>query len=134
MAMFALANLPANLKAQSTFGSVRGTTQDATGAVITQVRVTLHSVDENTDAAVLSDGTGSYLFENVKPGHYRLTTAREGFANSIVDNVDLASRQDIRVDLKLAIASTNTEIEVSAEAAAVNTETPRWPIPRQTAT
>ena len=79
-------------------------------------------MDENTDLATLSDGAGNYLFENLKPGHYRLTAAKEGFASSIVDKVDLAARQDIRLDLKLAVAATNQQIEVAAEAAAVNTE------------
>src|ERR1700712_5668843 len=34
---------------QSTFGSVRGTVQDSTGAAIPGTQLVLHSVDENTD-------------------------------------------------------------------------------------
>src|SRR5882757_8780618 len=34
---------------QSTFGSIRGTVQDATGAAIPGTQVVLHSTDENTD-------------------------------------------------------------------------------------
>ena len=34
---------------QSTFGGIRGTVQDASGAAIPDAQITLHSIDENTD-------------------------------------------------------------------------------------
>jgi hypothetical protein len=108
--------------AQSTFGSIRGSTQDETGAPMPQVAMVIHNIDENSDLAAISDASGNYLFENLKPGHYRLTAAKEGFANSIADKVELTARQDIRLDLKLALAGTSQQIEVTGEAAAVNTE------------
>jgi len=117
-----LATLPANLSAQSTFGSIRGTTQDQSGSALPQAQIKLHNADENTDAATLSDDAGNYLFENVKPGHYRVTAAKEGFATAVVDKVELTARQDIRLDLKVTVAATSQQIEVAAEAVAVNTE------------
>ena len=117
-----LASLPAILSGQSTFGSIRGTTQDQTGAVLPQAQVRLHNADENTDVATVSDGSGNYLFENIRPGHYRVTVAKEGFATAVADQVELTARQDIRLDLKMALAATNQQIEVAAGAVAVNTE------------
>jgi hypothetical protein len=117
-----LINPATNLRAQSVFGSIRGTTQDETGGAVAQVAVTLHNADENTDLATLSDSSGNYLFQNLKPGHYRFTAEKDGFAKSITDKVELAARQDIRLDLKLAVSGTKQEIQVVGEAAAVNTE------------
>jgi hypothetical protein len=111
-----------NLKAQSTFGSVRGVTQDQTGSVLPQVQITLHNLDENTEAVALSDGAGNFLFENVRPGHYRLAGAKEGFAVAIVDKLELTARQDVRLDLKFAVAATSQQIDVTAGTVAVNTE------------
>ena len=113
---------PANLSAQSTFGSIRGATLDQSGAVLPHVQVTLRNVDENAELPTLSDGAGNFLFENLKPGHYRLTGAKEGFSIAVVDKVQLASRQDIRLDIKFALAATSQQIEVTAAAVAVNTE------------
>ena len=113
--------LPA-LRAQSTFGSIRGTTQDESSAALPQVLVTLHNIDENADLAVVSDLSGNYLFENLKPGHYRLTAARAGFAESMADKLELTARQDVRLDLKLAVAGTRQQVEVEADAGMVNTE------------
>jgi outer membrane receptor protein involved in Fe transport len=117
-----LINPSVNLRAQSVFGSIRGATQDQTGDVLPQVQITLHNVDENTEAVALSDGAGNFLFENLKPGQYRLTGAKDGFAVAIVDKVELAARQDIRLDLKFAVAATSQQIDVTAGTVAVNTE------------
>ncbi|MGA2098282.1 MAG: carboxypeptidase regulatory-like domain-containing protein [Candidatus Acidiferrum sp.] len=108
--------------AQTTFGTIRGTTLDQSGSSIPQAQVDLRSVDENTDFMATSDDHGNFVFENVKPGHYRLAATKEGFANAIVDKVELAARQDLRVDVKLTLASQNQVIEVSEAAELVNTE------------
>jgi len=107
---------------QSTFGSIRGTTLDQTNSFIPQVQLILHSVDENTDFATTSDDHGNFTFENVKPGHYSLAGTKEGFAKVILGKVELAARQDLRLDLKLAVASQNQVVEVSEAAVLVNTE------------
>ena len=117
-----LANSLPEVCAQSTFGSIRGAAQDETGAAVPQVVLKLHNADENTDLSTVSDASGNYLFENLKPGHYRLAASKEGFANSIADKVELTARQDIRLDLKLAVAGTQQQIEVTGEAAVVDTE------------
>src|ERR1700734_2779173 len=53
---------------QSTFGSIRGTVQDATGAGIPGTQIVLHSTEENTDRTVSSSESGDFILENVKPG------------------------------------------------------------------
>jgi hypothetical protein len=112
----------AGARAQSTFGTIRGTTLDQTNSFIPDAQVTLHNADENTDATINSDDHGNFLFENLKPGHYSLFATKDGFAKAIVDKVELAARQDLRVDVKLALASQNQVVEVSEAAELVNTE------------
>jgi len=108
--------------AQSTFGSVRGTVQDVSDAAIPDAKVTLHSVDENTDRVVKSDPTGGYTFENVKAGKYRILAQRDGFADSVLNNVVLAARQDLRFTLTMAVAAQQTVVEVTSSAAEINTD------------
>src|SRR5271163_3539969 len=67
---------------QSTFGGIRGTVQDGSGAAIPDAQVTLHSVDENTDQVTKTDATGSFTMENVKAGKYSLRGQRTGFADA----------------------------------------------------
>jgi hypothetical protein len=84
--------------------------------------VTLHSTDENTDRTVTSDDTGNYVLENVKAGKYSLHAKRDGFADSSINNIELAARQDLRFTLQMSIAAQSTTVEVSAVSAAINTE------------
>jgi len=107
---------------QSTFGSIRGTTLDQSGSSVPQAQVNLHSVDENTDFAATSDDHGNFAFENIKPGHYSLAATKEGFSKAIVDKVELVARQNLRLDVKLSLASQNQVVEVSEAAVMVNTE------------
>ena len=107
---------------QSTFGSVRGAVQDATGAGIPGAQIVLHSTDENTDRKVASDASGDFTFENVKAGHYNLRAHRDGFADTLVDGVTVEARQDLRLSATLKVAEQSTIVEVNSGADQINTE------------
>jgi hypothetical protein len=116
-----LAN-PFQMLAQSTFGSVRGTVQDSTGAAIPGTQLVLHSVDENTDRSFTTDSSGSFLFENVKAGKYSLKAHHEGFADTLTSGIVVEARQDLRLAATLNVAAQATTVEVSAGADQINTE------------
>jgi len=108
--------------AQSTFGSIRGTATDASGAALPDAAITLHSVEENTDRAVTSDSTGAFLFSNIKPGRFSLMAVRQGFSSVNLTGISLDARQDLRVPISLQIATQATTVEVTALADQINTE------------
>jgi hypothetical protein len=114
--------MPHGVEAQSTFGSIRGTAQDASGAIIPDAQVTLHSIDQNTDRVVKTNAEGNYSFENVLAGKYKIIAQRDGFADTVVDSIVLAARQDSRYTLTLAIAAQATTVEVTSSANQINTE------------
>src|SRR5579872_7170588 len=111
-----------NLHAQSTFGSIRGSAVDQSGAAIPGVVISLHSVDENTTVETVCDDNGNFVFENLKPGHFTLTALKEGFTKAVVSQLDLTARQTLRVDVNLAVAAQTQTVEVVAAAQTVNTE------------
>jgi hypothetical protein len=108
--------------AQSTFGDLRGTTRDRGGKPVPGAAVTVHSIDENTDQKLTSGNDGSFLMKNLKPGHYQLTAAKEGFQSSSAIDVELSARQSLRVDITLALEGQSGMVEVNAAAEQVNTE------------
>jgi Carboxypeptidase regulatory-like domain len=120
--LLALVTMAPRLVAQSTFGSIRGTVQDASGAVVPGAQVVLHSIDENTDRTVTSDDAGNYVLENVQAGKYRLRASHSGLADSELDGITLAARQDLRLPLTMQVAQQSTTIQVNAAAAEINTE------------
>jgi hypothetical protein len=107
---------------QSTFGSVRGIVVDQSDSPVAGAQVTLHSLDENTDTSATTDGGGNFVFENLKPGHYKVTANKDGFAKAVVDQIELAARQALRLDVKLAVASQIQTVEVSGAPQLMNTE------------
>ena len=106
---------------QSTFGSIRGTVTDASGAVIPGTAVTLQSLDESGSRETTTGNDGEFLFENLNAGHYKVTLHHAGFTDTIV-NTTLESRQEQRLPVTLSVASQATTVEVSAGAAELNTE------------
>lgn len=111
-----------NLAAQSTFGSIRGSVQDASGAVIPGAQVTVHSLDQSFDRQTATDDAGEFLVENLKAGRYSVTVQHEGFSKAIVSSAQLDARQDLRIPITLSIAAQSTEVLVSATAEQINTE------------
>ena len=122
LAVLFIAIVGSDACAQSTFGSMRGTVQDTSGAVIPNAAVTIHSLDEGVERQTVTDDTGAFVAENLKPGHYRLTIHHDGFADTIVNSATLEARQELRIPVTLAIAEQATEVEVTGASDAINTE------------
>jgi hypothetical protein len=108
--------------AQSTFGSIRGTVQDATGASIPGALVTVHSIDENVDRTAKTDSSGEFVVENLKAGHYSVIVHDEGFTDSTIASVPLESRQQLRIPVTLSVQSGATTVQVMASPDQINTE------------
>jgi Carboxypeptidase regulatory-like domain len=110
------------LTAQSTFGSIRGTAQDTSGAAIPDTQITLHSIGQNTDRAVKTNATGDYEFENVLAGQYSIRAQHDGFADTEVDGITLAARQDSRYNVTMTIATQATTVQVTNSENQIDTE------------
>jgi hypothetical protein len=107
---------------QSTFGSVRGIAQDASGAAVPDTKVVLHSTDENTDRTANADSSGNFIFENVKAGHYAVHASHEGFADTVISGISVDARQDLRLTVSLSIAALSTTVQVTSDATQIDTE------------
>ena len=112
----------ASSRAQSTFGSIVGTVQDATEAVLPGAAVTLHSEDDNSDRVTTSGPTGDFQFVNLKPGRYSVASQASGFADTQVAAFDLAPRQTARVNVAMNVQSQQQTVEVSATATMISTD------------
>jgi Carboxypeptidase regulatory-like domain len=110
------------LRAQSTFGTILGTVQDISGAVIPGATIIAHSLEENADHGTTSSTSGEFVFENLKAGHYKVTVHRDGFADSVVSSAALEARQQLRLPITLSVTAATTTVEISADAALMNTE------------
>lgn len=109
--------------AQSTFGSILGAVQDPSGAVIPGAIVHVKNLNDNTARDARTNDSGEYLVLNLNPGSYSVTASAANFVDKSLTGLTLSARQQLRADIKLQLAGSQTTVEVEgAEAAVVNTE------------
>jgi len=78
------------LFAQTNFAAqLRGTIQDASGALLPGARVTLTNTATNTRAENTSDSAGRYIFADLQPATYDLTFEAKGFRKLVESAVEL---------------------------------------------
>ena len=87
--------IPAVAHAQA---SIAGTVKDASGAVLPGVSVEAASpvLIEKT-RNVVSDGSGNYRIENLRPGSYTVTFTLTGFTTFVRDGVELPSNVSVPI-------------------------------------
>jgi hypothetical protein len=107
---------------QSTFGDIRGTARDPAGLALPQAVVTLRNLDENTTRSAITDDSGGYLFENLKPARYEVSASKTGFSASSTATIELTARQSARIDVTLSIESLQQTVNVESAAEQINTE------------
>lgn len=109
--------------AQSTFGSIIGTVQDPSGAVVPDAVIHVKNMDDNTTRETRTNEAGEYLVLNLNPGTYSITASADNFVDKTLSKVTLDARQQLRADVKLQLAGSVTTVDVeAAETAEVNTE------------
>ncbi len=108
--------------AQSTFGSIRGSVQDDSGAVIPGATVAVQSLDQAMSRQTITSDAGDFLVDNLQPGHYSITVEHAGFAKAVIADAQLDARQALRIPVKLTVALQTTEVVVSAGTNQINTE------------
>jgi hypothetical protein len=109
--------------AQSTFGEFVGTVKDPSGAAISSCTVTVKNLGTSATRTVTTDSTGSYTVVNLEPGDYEIMMEASGFQKLTHQNLQLLSRQTVRVDGALSLATQAQAVEVAVQAEApINTE------------
>ncbi len=120
---FALLLYPATtVLGQSTFGSIIGSVQDASGAVIPNAAIQLTNLNDNSKRQTQSNEAGEYQVLNLNPGMYEIVASSSGFVSTTLTRIALDARQQLRADIKLQIGGTEQVVNVEAEIAPVNTE------------
>jgi len=101
------------LYAQGT-GTITGTVQDSTGAVIPNADVTLTNTGTKTALHTTTNTNGDYLFAAVPPGALDLKVSAVGFNTFEAKNIVLRVSERARVDATLAVGDVKTAVTVEA--------------------
>ncbi|MGC2403746.1 MAG: carboxypeptidase regulatory-like domain-containing protein [Acidobacteriaceae bacterium] len=116
-----VACIPA-LQAQSTTsGYVTGSVTDASKAAIRGAAVKLQNTGTSLNLATTSGDDGTYHFDFVPPGSYKLHVEAAGFT-AWEEALNVNVGQSANVNAELAVASAATTVQVAAEGVALETE------------
>ncbi len=99
--------------AQVDQGSITGTVQDSTGAVVSGAKVTLENTDQGLKLETQSGSNGSYTFSPVRIGHYTVTVTAPGFSTTAQENLTVAIGQDLQANISLQTGSASETVTVS---------------------
>lgn len=103
-------------------GSITGTVEDPTGAVIPGAQVTLLNTDVGLSLQTTTNGSGTYTFSPIRIGHYTLTFAASGFAKTTQSNITVNVAAALQVNATLKPGSTSQTVEVTAAPPLMQTE------------
>jgi hypothetical protein len=108
---------------QTTFGSFTGTVKDPSGALVSGCKVTVTNIGTGAQRTILTDVTGTYVAVNMEPSNYEITMEAAGFERAKYTGIVLETRQTIRIDGALSVATQAQAVQVSEAAEApINTE------------
>ncbi|MBV9505370.1 MAG: TonB-dependent receptor, partial [Acidobacteriia bacterium] len=111
------------LTAQSTFGTFVGTVRDPSGSVVPDCAITLTNTGTSAQRSAVTDKEGGFVLVNIEPGSYDILMQAAGFEPLSLKNLQLTSRQTVRVDGDLAVAGQAQAVSVMAAAEApISTE------------
>lgn len=110
------------LEAQTSFGVIRGTVQDAVGANMAGVKVTVRHEGTNIAREVVSDQYGNYEVTNLNPGPYTITAELEGFQRHVHQSINLETAQTLRVNIVMQIGLVTESVTITGEAPLIESE------------
>jgi hypothetical protein len=118
LVLFALA-----LASASITGSISGVVTDRSGAVISGATVVATDTQTGVQTTQKTDAKGFYNLSTLAVGTYDLEIKRVGFKTFRHPGLVIDANSALRADASLDVGSINEKIEVSTEAALVDTQT-----------
>lgn len=104
-------------------GTIHGTIQDSTGAVIPGVQVVVTNTGTNVARVVMADDSGHYVAPILPVGSYSVRVEKEGFAAFVQTGITLQVNTNVEANVTLTPRTTNEQVTVSSDAVMVQTTT-----------
>jgi len=103
-------------------GQIKGVVTDATGAVIPNTNITAVDTERGARYTTATGSGGDYEFPALPPGTYNVTGQISGFESEVQKGVVLTVGAIAVLDFHLKVATTASQVEVTAEPPVVETD------------
>jgi Carboxypeptidase regulatory-like domain/TonB dependent receptor len=108
--------------AQVLFGSIVGNVTDASGAGVPGATVEITETSTNETRTVQTNEGGVYTITTVTAGTYQMGITKVGFRRFVASRILLNQNNVVRVDAKLELGAQSERVEVTTDAAALETD------------
>jgi Carboxypeptidase regulatory-like domain/TonB-dependent Receptor Plug Domain len=105
----------------SATGALTGTLKDASGAVVPNATVTATNNGTGQVRTTATDSDGSYKFELLFPGDYKLRFEASGFTTSEAPSVTVVVTETAVLNQALQVGAQTQQVEVRSEAETIQT-------------
>lgn len=116
--------LTAFAAAQSSSGRIIGNVTDPQGAAVPNAKVSATNVGTNITWNTQTNEAGAYQILDLPIGQYTVTVSFQGFSKVETPPQELNINQSLRIDLRLRLGAVSEKVEVTSEAAQVETVNP----------
>jgi Cna protein B-type domain. len=106
----------------TTAGAISGTITDTTGALLSNVQITVTNQGTRQVSTATTSNKGFYSVENLGSGNYTVTATLTGFKQISLKNLHLDPGHRRGQDFQLVIGNVDTNVDVQADTVAVQTE------------
>ena len=107
--------------AQAESASISGTIVDRQGGLVADAKVSIVNTDTNVTYDTKTNGAGVYNAPFLKPGHYRMLVAKQGFKQIDLRDLTLNVQDSVNRNFTLDVGGTSETIEVNGSAVNINT-------------
>jgi Carboxypeptidase regulatory-like domain len=114
---------PTQVSAQVISGDLVGVILDKTGATVPGASVNAVNADTGVKYETMANETGEYRFNNLPVGRYNVSASSSNFASTTVNGFVIELNKTSTLQITLEIKGAVTSIEVSGQAAALDTTT-----------
>ncbi len=108
--------------AQVLYGSIVGSVEDQTGALVPKATVTVTHKTTGVSRETTTDEAGRYSLVNLLPGPYDLKVTAGGFRPFTQTDVAVSVNTVTRVDVRLEVGPVTEQVTVAATAATLQTD------------
>jgi hypothetical protein len=110
-------------QAQTITGTITGQVSDPSGAAIPNAKVTATHAGTNVSTSAESNEAGIYSLLFLPVGSYTVSVEQPGFKRTVLGPFQLEVNQTARVDVALQVGQVTEQVEVTAVAPVLQTET-----------
>ncbi len=108
--------------AQILYGSLTGNVTAPSGAAVIGATVTITQLETNQTRTTTTNDAGIYTFPTIPGGTYEVRVSAQGFRTLIRQSVTVSVNTVTRVDAQLEIGAVTESVQVTAEAALLQSD------------